>query len=59
MDLPLGSSPPGASNNKVAFHITEVDIHDGEVKLLSAEASADIWQIHVWIRKEGKYFSHS
>jgi|TARA_B110000971_G_scaffold158232_1_gene161641 integrase len=58
-DLPLGSSPPRPSNNKVAFHTTEVDICDGEVKLLRTKASADIWQMRVWIRKEGKYFRQS
>ena len=58
-NLPLGSSPPRAKNNKTAFHTEEVDICDGEVKLIRTQTSNKIWQVRIWVRGEGKYFRKS
>ena len=54
-DLPLGSSPPRPSNNKVAFHTTEVDICDGAVKLIRTKQSGEVWQMRCWVSGEKKY----
>jgi integrase len=58
-NLPLGASPPAAKNNETAFLTQEVDICDGEVKLVRTKQSNQIWQMRVWVRGEGRYFRKS
>ncbi|MGY9004235.1 MAG: hypothetical protein ACKVIF_13740, partial [Rhodospirillales bacterium] len=58
-NLPLGASPPAAKNNETAFLTQEVDICDGEVKLVRTKQSNQIWQVRIWVRGEGRYFRKS
>jgi hypothetical protein len=37
----------------------EVDICDGEVKLVRTKQSNQIWQVRIWVRGEGRYFTKS
>ena len=58
-NLPLGASPPAAKNNETSFLTQEVDICDGEVKLVRTKQSNQIWQVRIWVRGEGRYFRKS
>ena len=58
-NLPLGKSPPVSSNSKSSFLTQEVDICDGEVKLVRTKQSNQIWQVRIWVRGEGRYFRKS
>lgn len=58
-NLTLGSSPPHERKSKTSFLTEEVDICDGEVKLVRTQQSKQVWQMRVWVRGEGKYFRKS
>ena len=58
-DLPLGDNPPRAKNVTSSFHTEEVDICDGEVKLVRTKQSNKVWQMRVWVRDEKQYFRKS
>ena len=58
-NLPFGSNPPAAKNNATSFLTQEVDICDGEVKLVRTKQSNQIWQVRIWVRGEGRYYRKS
>ena len=51
-NLPLGDPPPPAKKYETSFLTQEVDICDGEVKLVRTKQSNQIWQVRIWVRGE-------
>ena len=58
-DLALGENPPRKTNAKKSWQTQEIDICDGEVKLVRTVQSKNVWQMRVWVRDEKRYFRKS